>query len=435
MNHILKDCLYYGASRVGELPFLRARLEARAVIILFHEIQRDCRSELMTGTSISLFEYSLNWLQQDGWSIVSLDECLKRLAANDRSRRYAVLTFDDGYRDNVSVALPVMERHNAPFMIYVPTGAPTRSMQTWWLGLRKLFLSADIVTIDAIGRQFHCSDLRSKVSALDEVTRWIHQDYRRAASLAPTFKQNGISLSALNNAYFLDERELRILARHPLASIGGHTTSHAALTTLDESSARAELLDNRNYLQDLLQSPIRHVAYPYGAYGPREEHLAGEVGFHTAVTTWQARLYDRKANYFALPRIGAYSRSGFRTRMGGIIEAVQANGLTRSYAWPTRSSWSAVLPVGAAPFAQSELTALRIVRPKTSLSTRTLGLIAGICLYLGTLFLVLGSPSPSHAANLLFKSSFEGSLLLGEPYDCKHIMLAGRQRGRFSDRL
>ena len=135
----------------------------------------------------------------------------------------------------------------------------------------------------------------------------------------------------MNNAYFLDERELRILARHPLASIGGHTTSHAALTTLDESSARAELLDNRNYLQDLLQSPIRHVAYPYGAYGPREEHLAGEVGFHTAVTTWQARLYDRKANYFALPRIGAYSRSGFRTRMGGIIEAVQANGLTRSF--------------------------------------------------------------------------------------------------------
>ena len=84
--------------------------------------------------------------------------------------RYAVLTFDDGYRDNVSVALPILERHNAPFMVYVPTGAPTRSMQSWWLGLRKLFLSRDKVAVDALGRQFHCSDLRSKISALAEVT-------------------------------------------------------------------------------------------------------------------------------------------------------------------------------------------------------------------------------------------------------------------------
>ena len=170
MNHILKNCLYYGASRVGELPFFRARFAARAVIILLHEIQPDCQSELMTGTSVSLFEYSLDWLQREGWSIVSLDECLEKLATNDQSRRYAVLSFDDGYRDNVSLALPILERHNAPFMMYVPTGALTRSMQTWWLGLRKLFLSRDKVAIEALGRRFLCFDLRSKRSALSEVT-------------------------------------------------------------------------------------------------------------------------------------------------------------------------------------------------------------------------------------------------------------------------
>jgi peptidoglycan/xylan/chitin deacetylase (PgdA/CDA1 family) len=327
MNQILKSCVFYGASRVGELPFFRARFAARAAIILFHEIQRDCQSELMTGTSVSLFEYSLNWLQREGWSIVSLDECLERLARNDRSRRYAVLTFDDGYRDNVSVALPILERHNAPFMMYVPTGAPTRSMQSWWLGLRKLFLLREKVAIDAIGRQFDCSDIRSKRRAFAEVIRWVHQDYRRAEMLAPTFKQNGISLTALNDAYFLDERELRSLAHHPLAWIGGHTASHAALATLDSSSARVELADNRKYLERLLQLPIRHVAYPYGtpgACGAREAHLANELGFQTAVTTRQGRLYDHKVDHFALPRISFDSPSGFTARMGGVIEAVQA---------------------------------------------------------------------------------------------------------------
>jgi peptidoglycan/xylan/chitin deacetylase (PgdA/CDA1 family) len=162
---------------------------------------------------------------------------------------------------------------------------------------------------------------------LAEVIKWVHQDYRRGAMLAPTFKQNGISLPALNDAYFLGERDLRVLARHPLVSIGGHTTSHAALATLDEGAARAELADNRRYLEDLLQLPVRHVAYPYGTFGacgPREEHLASEVGFQTAVTTQQQRLYDDKVNPFALPRIGVYSCSKFKTRMSGILEAAQA---------------------------------------------------------------------------------------------------------------
>ncbi len=327
MNEILKSCLFYGAGRVGQLPGIRTLFAGRAAILAFHEIQRDCQSELMTGTSVSLFEYSLNWLQREGWSIVSQDECLQKLARNDQSRRYAVLTFDDGYRDNVSVALPILERNNAPFTMYVPTGAPTRSMQSWWLGLRKLFLLRDKVTIDALGRQFHCFDIRSKIAAFTEVTRWVHQDYRRGATLAPTFKQNGISLAALNDAYFLDEDELRTLARHPLASIGGHTASHAALSTLDRPSARAELADNRSYLENLLQLSVRHVAFPYGtprACGLREQDLANEVGFQTAVTTRQGQLYDHKVDPFALPRIGVYTRSAFRARMSGIVEAAQA---------------------------------------------------------------------------------------------------------------
>jgi peptidoglycan/xylan/chitin deacetylase (PgdA/CDA1 family) len=327
MNPILRNCLYYGAGQVGQLPGFRTLFGGRSAIIVYHEIQRDCQSELMTGTSVSLFEYSLNWLQREGWSIVTLDECLQKLATQDRSRRYAVLTFDDGYRDNLSVALPILERYNAPFMMYVPTGAPTRSMQSWWLGLRKLFISRDKVTIDALGRQFHCSDIRSKISAFTEVVGWVHQDYRRGAALAPTFKQNGISLAALNDEYFLDERELRSLARHPLASIGGHTTSHPALSTLDSSSARAELADNRSYLENLLQLPVRHLAYPYGtlrACGSREEQLAKEVGFQTAVTTGQKQLHNPMVNRFALPRIGVSSPSAFRARMSGIVEAAQA---------------------------------------------------------------------------------------------------------------
>ena len=326
MKQVLTNSMIQLARWSGLMPTFRRIFAGRAAILMFHEIQQDCRSELMTGTSVALFDYSLNWLRQEGWEIVSLETCLERLATDPGPGRYAVLTFDDGYRDNVATALPILERNNAPFMVYVPTGAPTRTLPSWWLGLREMFRLGDTVTIDAMGMRFHCPKFHEKMLGLYKVNEWIHQDYHRVAMLASTFNRAGISLSALNEAYFLNERELQSLARHPLASIGGHTASHAALSSLDVLSARAEMADNRSYLEQLLQLPVRHFAYPYGdsrACGPREAHLAKEVGFSTAVTTRHAPLSDCKLNQFGLPRLGVGgrfdTRAAFEARIRGEV--------------------------------------------------------------------------------------------------------------------
>ena len=120
----------------------------------------------------------------------------------DGGQRFAVLTFDDGYRDNVTRALPILELHDAPFTIFVPTGAPTRTLYSWWLGLRALFRMSDTVTIDVMGRRFDCPDLGSKTTALAMVTHWIYHDLRRAQMLAPTFATAGISLTGLTILIF-----------------------------------------------------------------------------------------------------------------------------------------------------------------------------------------------------------------------------------------
>lgn len=332
MRQFATDGILYGIHWMGLMPVFRRLFAGRAVIVMFHEIQRDFRRELMTGTSVDLFQHSLEWLQRQGWKIVSLDECLQALSRNEpNAPRYAVITFDDGYRDVRSAALPLLEQSKVPFMVYVPTGAPTRAMKSWWIGLREVFRRQDQVTIDPMGRRFACPDFRSKRAGLKTVIQWVHGDYCRAALLEPTFRRYGISLSALNDAYFLDEQELQALSRHPLASIGAHTASHAALATLDASSARAELDDNRIYLETLLELPIRHLAYPYGsagACGRREEYLAHEAGFSTAVTTRKGHLSDGSVNRFALPRIGVgchlEARMAFEGNLNGVHAAAQA---------------------------------------------------------------------------------------------------------------
>ena len=332
MRQFVKDTTLYGIHWAGLMPVFRRLFAGRALIVMFHEIQQDFRSELMTGTSVDLFQHCLGWLQRHGWKIVSLDECLHALARHEpNAPRYAVITFDDGYRDVRSVALPFLEQNKAPFTVYVPTDAPTRALKPWWLGLREIFRREDQVTIDPMDAKFDCPDFLSKRAGLKAVTQWVHEDYRRVALLEHAFRRYGISLSALNDAYFLDEGELLALSRHPLASIGGHTTSHAALATLDLSSARAELEDNRKYLQSLLELPVRHLAYPYGgpgACGPREWRLAEQAGFSTAVTTRKGHLGDGSLNRFGLPRIGvgchSEARISFEANASGVHAAARA---------------------------------------------------------------------------------------------------------------
>ena len=325
LKQTLLNGSYSSVRAAGLMPIVRRVLGNRGAILIFHEVHQWPSRELMTGSDVAFLDHALAWLKNNGWRIVSFDEALQCLMQGDGGPRFVALTFDDGYRDNITCALPILELHDAPFTVFVPTGAPTRTLYSWWLGLRALFRMRDTVTIDAMDRRFDCPNIPSKTAALAKVTQWVHSDLRRSWMLAPTFATAGISLPALNDAYFLDENELKELARHRLASIGAHTTSHAALSILEPTSVKREMSDNRSYLEQLLEQPIKHLAYPYGGKGAcssREERIAGEVGFLSAVTSRSAPLtIAHRSRPLFLPRIGFPAKlttAGLDGRVSGL---------------------------------------------------------------------------------------------------------------------
>jgi peptidoglycan/xylan/chitin deacetylase (PgdA/CDA1 family) len=303
-----KAVLFWASAWSGVGALIARRLGACGVILVFHEVRSDEKPDLSRATPVRVLEFALRWLRLDGWEIVDMSEGLRRLEDPRPASRFAVLTFDDGYRDLVSDALPVLLEHAAPFTAYVPTGAMTKELYSWWLGLRHLFLSFDCVTIHAMGRRFECATLAKKRRALAEVEDWVSADYRRALQLAPTFESAGISLERLNRQYFLDDTDIAALAAVPLASIGAHATTHLALATLERETARREMDDNRRYLENLTQRQVVHFASPFGspgACGRREAKLAQELGFASAVTTRHGHLLPKHgSDRFMLPRIG-----------------------------------------------------------------------------------------------------------------------------------
>ena len=102
-----------------------------------------------------------------GFELASLDEVPGRLAAPGRP--FAAVTFDDGYRDTVEHALPVLRRHGAPFTVFVTTGFAEGTGRLWWVELEEAIARLDRVAVTVGGERFSapCGTPPEKAAAFD----------------------------------------------------------------------------------------------------------------------------------------------------------------------------------------------------------------------------------------------------------------------------
>lgn len=317
------------AYRSGFGAILARAYRGKGIALMFHEIHSDVDGELRTGCSAAQLAGIIDAVRAAGRDIVTIDEGLRRLAEPD-SAPFALLTFDDAYRDNHANALPVLERAHAPMTLFVPTGMITRHIYAWWLGLREIIKTSDALEVPAMGRNFKCEDLASKMSTMRMVTAWIGADQSRADALAPVFTAKGIDLASLVERYAMDEVELRTFATHPLVEIGAHTESHRFLPGLDGAVVLDEFKANKAYLEAILGQPVRYLAYPYGtpsACGEREAGLATLAGFNASFTTRAGHLFAEHLEYpQLLPRIDVgyapQSPAALASRLNGFHRAM-----------------------------------------------------------------------------------------------------------------
>ena len=110
-----------------------------SIFMMHRVVAHKSESAAVNLTVTAAFlDQSLTYLQAQGVEFISLSNLCDRLSDQRTSKRHAIaLTFDDGYRDNLTIALPILRKHGIPATIFVPSGAPDRAMDTWFLRLEK----------------------------------------------------------------------------------------------------------------------------------------------------------------------------------------------------------------------------------------------------------------------------------------------------------
>jgi peptidoglycan/xylan/chitin deacetylase (PgdA/CDA1 family) len=218
MRALLRGLVPYGLV-VGAGPYYLLRPGIR--ILMYHRVDRLASYDQLT-VSPDRFAEQMDYLARHS-RVISLGQAVAELSAGPPVRPGVVVTFDDGYRDNLLHALPVLRHHQVPATIFV-------------------------------------------------TTRFCDQDlsHPRYGSASPKLH--------------LTWEEVRELANEPGITIGSHTTTHPFLSRLDPASAIREIAGSRNIIHTRVRKAVDFFCYPSGDFTAREMQLAAAAGYRAAVS-------------------------------------------------------------------------------------------------------------------------------------------------------
>lgn len=286
-------------------------------ILTLHHV-RPPRSEAFQPNRLleitpAFFERLLRRLKRSGLDIISLDEMHRRFISGDFKRRFVCITFDDGYKDTMQWAYPLLKKYQMPFALYIPTSFPDRLGELWWVALEAVIAQNSRIGMVIHGKDqfFDCRNVSEKRELYDAVYGYLRSlktedELRKVVrDLCATYR---VDIASFCRDLCMDWQEIGELAADPLVTIGAHTVNHMMLKKVpSDDAARAEMEMSRAVLEAALGKRPEHLAYPVGdptSAGPREFRIAAELGFKTATTTRPGVLFKAHRDHLtALPRI------------------------------------------------------------------------------------------------------------------------------------
>ena len=294
---------------------VRALSSSRGVIFTLHRVLPDAPAPFSPNAILQLqpgfLDFTLGRLRELGVDIVSLDEALERLRADRKPKPFAVLTFDDGYRDNLVHALPILQKHQAPFTVYVPPAFVDATGEIWWQSIEDIIASQDAIRFNRSGEE-----VRLETGTLAQKHEAFHALYWHMRKMPEEERLVLIRRFAADHCYDLAQQcrelimnwgELQMLGADPLCTIGAHTVHHYELAKLSAPQASDEMARSADILEQRFGRRPAHLSYPLGgplSAGQREFQIAHELGFASAVTTRPGGLYRRHLQMLhALPRV------------------------------------------------------------------------------------------------------------------------------------
>lgn len=285
----------------------------RLAVLLYHRVLERADPLRPGEPDLARFTWQMETLARL-CNVLPLSEAVQRLRAGTLPPRAVAITFDDGYADNLTLALPVLQRFGLPATVFVASGFLDGGIMWNDLVLESFARVQGKVDLGPVGL--------GEVELADDVTRrQTAQRVLEAIKYLP-LKARLEKARALADHLgveppgdlMLTSEQLRTLARGGI-EIGAHTVHHPILAVLEEEAARTEIAEGRKALEDRLGRPVTLFAYPNGRpgqdYTPAHVKMLREMDFQAAFTTHWA-VNEKDSDPLQLARINVWDRTPAR---------------------------------------------------------------------------------------------------------------------------
>lgn len=232
-------------------------------------------------------ERILSWFAAR-YEVLELGRALERLEQPGKKSLVA-LTMDDGYRDNRTQLLPLLQRLRLSATVYLESAPLEERRLNWTHKFSWTVERTGTVRYAQLFRERTGLPLAGELSAyqLKRVLKYEAPVGERTRIVDALFREQGGDERALCEQLYLDWPQVRELDRGGI-EIGAHTHSHEILSRLEPDEARREIESSKQHLERGLGHPLKSFAYPFGRrwdYHAAAKHGARESGFASATTT------------------------------------------------------------------------------------------------------------------------------------------------------
>ena len=273
----------------------RYRLGPRAMILMYHRVTDLPNDPNLLSVSPQRFAEHMELIRRH-YSPIPLQQLVQGLRHGKVPNRAVVVTFDDGYADNLYCAKPVLERYEIPATVFVTASHVGSNREFWWDELDRLLLQPgtlpERVRLDLNGGVIECD--------LGESARYTKEDYerhrnwhlerkddpsprhalfrmgvKRLSTLSSTEKGkvlddllswSGAAPVVRSSHHSLTGADVNLLNQSDLLEVGAHTMTHPMLSSLPPAEQLSEIKQSKDLLAGIINTPVTSFAYPHGSY-------------------------------------------------------------------------------------------------------------------------------------------------------------------------
>lgn len=256
-------------------------ISERSLILIYHRISNVTKELDPYSITVSPENFSehLNILKSY-FNVISLPELLLRIKNKELFKKSIVITFDDGYVDNLAFAKPFLEKHQFPATFFITTGYLGKIF--WWdLLISYIFNLKSNTTIALNGKIFRLSTKTKELQkCLNEVTYYFRSlNYQEKIEFVNEIYF--ITRQSTSNSFSrsMTKEEIANFSNSRYIEIGGHTVRHFPLSSLSEKEQCNEILANRSDLENIIQKEVNLFAYPHSDYDSSTMNILNNNSF------------------------------------------------------------------------------------------------------------------------------------------------------------